>query len=144
MKKWVKFAVAGSAVAAVVAYLMITGLTNYSVYYLKVADLINDPHMYNAKGARISGEVVEGSIYKDKENAKLMRFDLADEDGSKMSVEYTGVVPDAFEEGVTVIVEGKYDPDQTKFYAKTLLAKCPSRYEGEDPAAHNEATASIN
>lgn len=144
MKKWVKFAIAGAVVVSVVAYLMVTGLTSYSVYYLKVADLVKNPQMYDAKGARLSGNVVEGSVAKDTLNAKLLTFDIADTDGSKLSVEYTGVVPDAFEEGVEVIVEGRYDPNATKFYAKTLLAKCPSKYEGADPAEHEAATASLN
>lgn len=143
MKKWVKFAIAGAVVAGVVVYLMVTGLTSYSVYYLKVADLVKNPQMYDAKGARISGNVVDGSVAKDTLNAKLLKFDIADTDGSKLSVEYTGVVPDAFEEGVEVIVEGRYDPTVTKFYAKTLLAKCPSKYEGADPAEHEAATVSL-
>lgn len=142
MKKWVKFAVACAVVVGVVTYLMVTGLTSYSVYYLKVADIVNNPQMYETKGARISGNVVEGSVFKDKLDAKLLRFHLADEDGSEMVVEYKGVIPDAFEEGVTVIVEGKYSQAETKFHAKTLLAKCPSKYEGADPAEHNDAVAS--
>jgi hypothetical protein len=38
---------------------------------------------------------------------------------------------DAFKEGVQVIVEGRYDKDTNTFKAKTLLAKCPSKYEAE-------------
>ena len=142
MKKWMKFAVAGAAIAGVIIYLLATGINNYSVYYLKVSELIANPHLYENKGTRLSGDVVEGTIYKDKLNPKLLRFDIADKDGSKMKVEYNGVVPDAFEEGVEVIVEGKYDVAKAMFLAKRLLAKCPSKYEGADPAEHNAAIAS--
>ncbi len=136
MKKWVKFAVAAAVVVGVVAYLMVSGLSQHSIYYLEVSELLQDPTKFNSKGARISGDVVANTIKKDTMDKKLLQFVIADTTGVSMAVEYRGVVPDAFEEGVTVIVEGNYDPLKETFFANTLLAKCPSKYEGEDYADH--------
>lgn len=139
MNKWIKFIIAAVVVIGVVTYLMVSGLSQHSVYYLEVSELLASPEKFDMKGARISGDVVEGSINKDTMDKKLLQFTIADSQGSSMNVEYRGVVPDAFEEGVTVIVEGNYDPVKKVFFAKTLLAKCPSKYDGEDPEKHNEA-----
>lgn len=49
----------------------------------------------------------------------------------QMTVTYRGVVPDVFAPDVEVVVEGKLSQDGV-FDASTLLAKCPSRYEGTD------------
>lgn len=137
MKKWVKFAVAGVVIVGVVAYLMFTGLDEHSIYYLEVTELLENPAKFDSKGTRLSGNVVEDSVLKDTMNTKLLKFRIEDSLGASMPVEYAGVVPDAFEEGVTVILEGRYDIENKLFMAKTLMAKCPSKYETEDPANHD-------
>ena len=42
-------------------------------------------------------------------------------------VDYTGTLPDIFKPGITVVAEGKLGRDGV-FHARTLLAKCPSRF----------------
>lgn len=141
MKKWVKFAIAGAIAVGVTAYLLTTGLSQHGIYYAEVSELLENPVKFNTKGARISGEVAQGSVLKDVMDKKLLRFSIKDQKNASMAVEYKGVVPDAFEEGVTVILEGNYDTLKKVFYAKTLMAKCPSKYEGKDPAEHNTAVS---
>ena len=46
---------------------------------------------------------------------------------SSMPVEYSGALPDIFQPGITVVAEGKLGSDGV-FHARTLLAKCPSRF----------------
>ena len=133
MKKYVKFVIVAVIVIGAVAYLTVSGFSKSGIYYLEVSELLNNPKLYNAKGSRISGKVVRGSAVKNSVDSKLLEFQIEDTKGEKLSVEYSGVVPDAFEEGVIVIVEGKYDPDTSKFYANKLMAKCPSKYEPESP-----------
>ncbi len=41
-------------------------------------------------------------------------------------------------------MEGIYDEANKKFVANSLLAKCPSRYDGMDVEEHNKAMAEIN
>ncbi len=144
MKKSTKKLVgAGVAVIAVISYLMFTGLSQSSVYYLEVTELVNDPTKYNTQSARLSGDVVQGSVIKSNDvTSKLLKFEVSDELGSKVKVEYMGVVPDAFyDPNAVVILEGKFDATTTTFHAKTLMAKCPSKYENEDPASHDPTQA---
>lgn len=140
MNKWIKFTAAGVVVVGVIVYLMVTGLSQHSVYYVEVSELLENPTEFQTKGARLSGDVVENSVVKDTMDKKLLQFRISDLTGATIAVEYKGVVPDAFEEGVTVILEGNYDPLKNIFYAKTLMAKCPSKYEGEDYSDHVAAT----
>ncbi len=141
MSKIVKLVLAGVVVVSAIGYLLFTGLTDHTMYYAEVTELLSDPSKYNAKGMRVSGEVVPDSVIDGELNKKLIKFQVVDTQGSSMHVEFGGVVPDAFEEGVTVILEGNYNPEKEIFVAKTLLAKCPSKYETEDPNAHPDEIA---
>src|SRR5581483_5802847 len=46
---------------------------------------------------------------------------------ASMPVDYTGTLPDIFKPGITVVAEGTLGADGV-FHARTLLAKCPSRF----------------
>lgn len=130
MKKGSKFIIAGIIVIGVIGFLIMSGFQKNSVYYLEVHELLKQPDTYKTKGVRISGNVKEGSI-KQEVMKKHLQFVMIDDTGATMNVEYTGLVPDAFTEDVQVIVEGRYDKGKNTFYAKTLLAKCPSKYEAD-------------
>ena len=47
-----------------------------------------------------------------------------------MNVSYRGAVPDTFKPGAEVIVEGGMAGPQ--FAARTLMTKCPSKYQKEN------------
>jgi cytochrome c-type biogenesis protein CcmE len=130
MKKGTKLVTIGIIVVVAVFYLISSGFKQSGVYYLEVHELIKDPTKYEAKGIRVSGDVVKGTIVKDAKNQHL-EFVMADGTGKQMNVVYNGIIPDAFTEDVQVIVEGKYHKDTNTFNASTLLAKCPSKYEAE-------------
>jgi len=138
MNKSSKFIVAGLIVVAAVAYLLVSGFSSSSVYYLEVKEVLAHPEKFNKKGMRVSGDIVDGSVIKDVKNQHLV-FGIEDHSGGKMTVEYKGIIPDNFNDEIQVIVEGKYDTVTKKFVAKTLLTKCPSKYEAEDVNDHNEA-----
>ena len=104
------------------------------VYYMSVSEYLQfsgrDPGP-----VRVNGRVVPGSI--EKEPAKLgVRFAMTDGENT-LPVMYGKIVPDKFVERAEVVVEGKLDPTGV-FQANVLLAKCPSKYEAEDPADHPE------
>ena len=42
--------------------------------------------------------------------------------------------PDLFKDGAEVVVEGRLGDDGT-FLASNVMAKCPSKFEGEDPGS---------
>ena len=140
MKKQRKFLIGGVAVAGLVGYLMVTGMQDSMVYYHTPSELLAkssaDP-TYADVGVKVGGRVVPGSVRFDQRTLDL-RFQLVDIENPSTSfpVHYQGPLPDTFQEGSDVVVEGKYSADGG-FEAATVLTKCGSRYEAgaEDYAA---------
>jgi len=123
----IKFVIAGAIVLVAIAYLVFTGLSSASVYYLTVGEL-KAQGVGDGRPVRVSGDVVPGTIVRD---GGTLRFDVTDGAGT-LPVVYQGVVPDIFADEVQVVVEGKTDPNGV-FQANTLLAKCPSKFEAATP-----------
>ncbi|MBI3940841.1 MAG: cytochrome c maturation protein CcmE [Acidobacteria bacterium] len=124
----IKLIVAGTIVIAAISYLMISGISQTTVYYYKLSELMAQPAA-STEGVRVSGKVVPGSIRRDPATMSV-EFTMA-ESNSRMPVRYTGIVPDTFKDDSEVVVEGKLNADRSAFRAHTLLAKCPSKYEGQ-------------
>jgi cytochrome c-type biogenesis protein CcmE len=140
VKKQRKFLIGGVAVAGLVGYLMVTGMQDSMVYYHTPTELLAkssaDP-TYADVGVKVGGRVVPGSVQFDQRSLDL-RFMIVDIENPATSfpVHYQGPLPDTFQEGSDVVVEGKYSADGG-FEATTVLTKCGSRYEAgaEDYAA---------
>jgi cytochrome c-type biogenesis protein CcmE len=116
-----------------VCFLIIKGISDTGVYYRTVAEVLNDPSLPDKRGVRISGEVVKDTITYDQ-STLLLVFQVRDNEEPEkiMKVIYKGIKPDAFKEDIEVILEGRYEEADRTFHAATLLAKCPSKYEGEE------------
>ncbi len=87
--------------------------------------------------ARASGRSVQvaGGLDKDSsgydESSHSLLFTLVDEkDQSTMPVRYQGVKPANFEDAISIVAIGSYDPATEIFAADKLLVKCPSKYQG--------------
>lgn len=119
-------------VAAVVSYLVWTGVSETMVYYLTPAELmakVTEDPTFTEVGVKVSGKVVPGT-YERVPGQLLHRFqvrDLADE-SLTFPVEYRDALPDTFTDDAEVVIEGRLGPDGV-FQATTLLTKCGSRYE---------------
>ena len=131
MKKQRKFLVGGLTVAGVVGYLMFTGMKDSMVYYHTPTELVAkvaaDPS-YEDVGVKVGGRVAPGSVKFDQRTLDL-RFDIVDiqTPTTRFAVHYQGPLPDTFEEGSDVVVEGHYAA--AGFEASNVLTKCGSRYE---------------
>ena len=108
-------------VAGCVGYLIYTALGGSAEYYVTVSDL----RAHTPTGdVRVAG-VVQGDVQKSDGG---LHVTFTEKDGTaSMPVEYTGSLPDIFQPGITVVVEGRLGTDGV-FHARTLLAKCPSRF----------------
>ena len=82
--------------------------------------------------ARLFGTVAEDGIDKHR-GAPGVDFRLADKDNASQTIQisYSGAVPDTFKAGAEVIVEGGMGQEGL-FKAKTLMTKCPSKYQKEN------------
>lgn len=117
-----------------VGYLIASGVTKDSVYFLNVGEaLATEPAQL--KQARLFGNVADRDIQQLKPGPGVS-FTLLDKDnpGQTMKVSYRGAVPDTFKVGAEVIVEGGMadTPEGKVFTANTLITKCPSKYEKQN------------
>ncbi len=132
MKKQHRFVVAALALLGVVGYLMVTGMRDSMIYYYTPDELLAktaaDGTVHDV-GVKVGGRVVPGSVRFDQRTLDL-RFEVTDIQTGKgrFPVHYQGPLPDTFEEGRDVVVEGRYT-QAGLFEATTVLTKCGSRYE---------------
>jgi cytochrome c-type biogenesis protein CcmE len=132
MKKNPRFMVGLVGVAAVVTYLIWTGVSETMVYYVTPVELMEkveaDPTFHEV-GVKVGGMVIPGS-YRRVEGELLHVFtvrDLVDE-STTFVVEFRDALPDTFTDDIEVVLEGRLREDGV-FEATTLLTKCGSRYE---------------
>ena len=126
-----KLAVAGLIFAGAVGYLAYAGMQKGWVYTLGVEQYLASPEKHQQR-VRLCGTVgAEGVVVQKAQLAA--RFFLKGEH-QQIAVAYKGVVPDMFQAGAEVIVEGQQDAAGV-FQADTLLTKCASKYE-EMPKDH--------
>jgi cytochrome c-type biogenesis protein CcmE len=127
--RW-SFLIAGVLIAGAVLYLVLANTRASAEYYMTMGEL-QQCTTCASQTVRVAGQVAAGTIERDNQT-QVLRFTMTD--GSRaMPVIYSGIVPDAFNAGLTVVVEGKLQ--QGTFHAQTLLAKCPSKFQSATPGS---------
>jgi cytochrome c-type biogenesis protein CcmE len=132
VKKQRGFMAGAIVVLGVVGYLMVTGMKDSMTYYYTPDELASklaaDPSAREL-GVKVGGRVMPGSVTFDQKTLDL-RFTLVDIESGKprFPVHYQGPLPDTFQEGRDVVVEGRVN-SAGQFEATTVLTKCGSRYE---------------
>ena len=120
----IKLLVGGLIVVLTVGYLIFAAARGSVAYYLTIAELAErGPSQRNV---RVAGVILGESIVWEARDLNL-EFEMVDESGT-LSVVYSGARPDMFRDGAEVVVEGRYTPEGV-FEARTMLLKCPSKYE---------------
>ncbi|HLI28822.1 MAG TPA: cytochrome c maturation protein CcmE [Chloroflexota bacterium] len=119
----------GALLLVAIAYLVLTSLQTSTVYYLTVSELLARGQAAYGQTVRLSGEVVDGSIQRDRQH---LRFVLTDGTAT-IPVTHTGQVPDLFgyrAEGAyqEVVVEGRYTASGV-FEARSLIVKHGPTFE---------------
>jgi len=118
---FLRWGLPGLVVAGCVGYLIFSASGGSAEYYLTVSELRTQTH---AGDVRVAG-VVQNDVQKSDGG---LHVTFTEKDGTaSVPVDYSGPLPDIFKPGITVVVEGKLGGDGV-FHARTLLAKCPSRF----------------
>jgi cytochrome c-type biogenesis protein CcmE len=129
-----------AAIAATIAGLVLAGMDGGAVYSKPVDELLANKSRFAGRDVRAEGNLVHGTLQKRDQPCEY-RFTIA-KNGVEMPVRYAAcVVPDTFRDlpytDVGVTVEGQLQADNT-FEAKSVLAKCPSKYEMKDRQKNGE------
>lgn len=96
-------------------------------FALDVKQYLESPEKYSHRGLRLAGRATADSWVQDG-NVHTFRVEDLTDSSRVVPVRYVGTVPDTFEEGANVIVEGKMDEGGT-LQATLVMAQCPSKYE---------------
>jgi cytochrome c-type biogenesis protein CcmE len=123
------FVLGGLIILGAVVYLVFANTQSSAAYYMTVSELQHCTTCM-ARTVRVSGVVQKGTITR-KDSIQQLVFTISD--GTRLlTVVYNGVVPDIFNPGVQVVVEGHYS-GSGPFQALTLLTKCPSKFQAATP-----------
>ena len=114
-----------------IGYMIWSGLSQNSVYFLNVSEALAQETPQSALSARVFGIVSDTPIERPQDGLGA-NFTLEDYENKSQTIQvnYRGVVPDTFKAGSEVIIEGSLQ--NSVFTAKTLMTKCPSKYQKEN------------
>lgn len=130
MHKKLKLILALSVILGAFGYLMVSSFNNAKTYYMTINEVTAsaDKGKLGEQNLKVSGKLVGQSVKWDPSKVEL-KFEIISEDQKEtMPVLYKGVKPDNFNDGIDVIVDGKYTVEQV-FLADKVMTKCPSKYE---------------
>jgi cytochrome c-type biogenesis protein CcmE len=125
-------------VALSLGFVIYDGLESETYFYTVDAAVAQGTDL-SGQRVRVKGTVEPGSIVG-ADGTIERRFRIM-ESGKSLKVSYDRAMPDTFADNVEVVVEGEVSDDMV-IVASEVLVKCPSRYEGNPPTAH-DPTASL-
>ncbi len=136
MRNRVKIGAVTLIMVAAFGYLILVGHQEGTMYYFEVSEFTARAASLGSEKVRVNGEVIRRSVNYDT-NSQTLTFQIKDIDGPEvLEVVYKGSPPDLLqEEGVSVVAEGRYRPEDGTFVSDKLLVKCPSKYEKKEGEA---------
>ena len=135
----VAFGILGVGIAA---YLAVGALQSNIAYFFSPSQ-VQAGEAPTGHVFRVGGLVEKDSLQR-QEDGLTLRFVVTD-NAEKVTVAYTGILPDLFSEGQGVVTKGRLGDDGV-FYAEEVLAKHDESYMPPEVAdtlktAHNEGVA---
>jgi len=114
--------VLGLALLGSGAALVLTAMNDAIVFFFSPSE-IKERNLAADQRVRLGGLVEDGSVTKAGGTVSFIVTDTVE----KISVSYTGVLPDLFREGQGIVAEGRLGPDGV-FQASEVLAKHDENY----------------
>ncbi len=124
MRRYWKFIIP-AGILVVVLGVLIVNLNSNLVYFNTPTELLE--RAPSDSRVRLGGQVVPGSV---EQSATGAVFEVTD-GRETVLVDHTGAPPELFQEGIGVVVEGKWDGSE--FHSDTMLVKHDENYSPEDP-----------
>ena len=150
-----KFILGGALILAAVVYLIVSSTSASAEYFLTVDELEAKGASIVGRSLRVSGAVIGDTIQYDPKTlnltfqvahvpgdnneiesqgglAAVLHEAVTDPTRARMTVVYTGAMPDLLRDEAQAIMTGHLGEDGI-FYADELLLKCPTKYEEAVP-----------
>ncbi|WP_136658603.1 cytochrome c maturation protein CcmE [Nitratireductor sp. XY-223] len=120
----------GVGVIGVAVLLVLFALQEQIVYFHSPTD-IAEKQVSPGTRIRLGGLVAENSVTRGQ--GTEVAFAVTDT-ANTVNITYNGILPDLFREGQGVVVEGAFQPGNTRFVADTVLAKHDETYMPKEVA----------
>jgi cytochrome c-type biogenesis protein CcmE len=127
-RQHVKLSIGVVIIVAAVGYLMFSGASENTMYFLTVAEIQHKLPTLQGEPVRVAGKVTAEPVHWDVRTLSLAF--VMGEGEARIPVQYKGVKPDMFQTGADVIVEGHIRADGV-LIASILMTSCPSKYQEE-------------
>jgi cytochrome c-type biogenesis protein CcmE len=136
-RKQIKFVIGSVIIVLALAFLGFTGFQDTASYYQTVSELKASGEAAYGRKLRVEGDVVAGSIVPAPKQTQFMisHTDATTNVTHTLPVTYVGTdpLPDTFRDYAQAVVEGHLEKDGS-FVARSMTAKCASKYEKEKAA----------
>jgi cytochrome c-type biogenesis protein CcmE len=130
----VKLVAGAVTLIGAIAFLAFAGARDGGwVYFVDVDKFVTDAQLHNQR-VRLHGKV--GTDGFAANSGKLTAEFKIQGHTQSLPVSYRGSVPDMFQPGRDVVVEGRRDATSGVFQADVLMTKCASKYEPGSPHAN--------
>ncbi len=123
--KALKISLTTAALTGAFVGLLWTTMADGTAYYMHVDEVMVDPEAWHDKRLQVHGYA---SNIAWKPSTLEYRFEI-EHNGHVVSAEYTGVVPDTFQDESEVVVSGRLKGHTLMVEPDGIMAKCPSKYE---------------
>ena len=127
MSRGLKILLTSVVLIAAFTGLMWTSMQDGTAYYKHVDEVMVDPEAWAGKRLQVHGYVSNISW---KKSTMDFRFEIENNDHI-MQAEYTGVVPDTFQQDAEVVASGHLEGHTLIVEPNGIMAKCPSKYEAK-------------
>jgi cytochrome c-type biogenesis protein CcmE len=133
--KATRIGLTGLVLAVAFGSLMYSTLSEGTEYYKLVDEVMVKPARWEGRNLQLHGFVVPNSITRKRDSLEW-RFKVQSRDRAHVvNATYTGVVPDTFKDEAEVVLKGRLDGNGFHVAPNGVMAKCPSKYEGQPAAA---------
>jgi cytochrome c-type biogenesis protein CcmE len=126
-----KITAASMVFVSAISFLALAGAKQSWVYHLTVDQYLTDTQ-YRTQRVRLCGTVDTQNCIANP--AALSATFVLKGTSATIPVQFHGTVPDMFQAGRDVVIEGRMDATG-KFQADVLMTKCASKYETKDGGA---------
>ena len=112
---------------AALAIILFEGLSNATMYFYNADEAVAKKATLEDKRFRLQGQVVAGTV---RDAGETVDFDVT-YNGVTVAVQNEGSPPELFQEGIPVVLEGKWQGDV--FASDRILVKHTSEYKAANP-----------
>lgn len=125
--KALKVGLTTTAVGIAFVGLLWTTMADGTAYYHHVDEVMVNPEAWYGKRLQVHGFAQDIRV---RPKSLDYQFEI-ENNGYVVRAEYTGIVPDTFQNDSEVVVTGRLEGDTFHVEPDGIMAKCPSKYEAK-------------